>query len=81
LVFLVLLEVSSTVSPPLYQATIFGPYSHLLSIRASGWSTRFEECMIASAEAQGLEEDLASIEASVGDLVGAEEAEVMAGKT
>jgi hypothetical protein len=37
--------------------------------------------MIASAEAQGLEEDLASIEASVGDLVGAEEAEVMAGKT
>ena len=33
------------------------------------------------AEAQELEEDLASVEASLGDLVGAEEAEVMAGKT
>jgi hypothetical protein len=37
--------------------------------------------MIASAEAQGLEEDLAIVEASVGDLVEAEEVEVMAGKT
>jgi hypothetical protein len=37
--------------------------------------------MVAVAEAQELEEDLGSVEASVGDLVGVAEAEVMAGKT
>ena len=37
--------------------------------------------MIASAEAQELEEDLARTDASVGDLIGAEEAEAMAEKT
>jgi hypothetical protein len=37
--------------------------------------------MVASVEAQGLEEDLASVEASVGDLIEAEEAGLMAGKT
>ena len=37
--------------------------------------------MVAIAEAQELEEDLAGVEASLGDLVGAKEAEVMAGKT
>jgi hypothetical protein len=37
--------------------------------------------MLASALAQDLEEDLASMEASIGDLVGASEGEGMAGKT
>ena len=37
--------------------------------------------MVAIAEAQELEVDLASVQASLGDLVGAEEAEVMASKT
>ena len=75
------LEVASAVSPPPRWATIFGPYSYLLGVRASGWSTCYEECMVAIAEAQELEEDLAGVEASLGDLVGAEEVEVMAGKT
>ena len=37
--------------------------------------------MVAIAEAQELEEDLAGVEASIGDLVGAKEAEAMAEKT
>ena len=37
--------------------------------------------MIASVEARELEEDLAGVEASVGDLIGAEETEAMAEKT
>ena len=37
--------------------------------------------MIASAEAWELEEDLAGVEASIGDLIGAEETKAMAGKT
>jgi hypothetical protein len=37
--------------------------------------------MLASALAQDLEEDLSSVEAFVGDLVGADEVEGMAGKT
>jgi len=37
--------------------------------------------MVAIAEAQELEEDLAGVEASIGDLVGAEEVEAMASKT
>ena len=45
------LVVASAVSPPPRWATISGPYSHLLGVRASGWSTHFEECMVASAEA------------------------------
>jgi hypothetical protein len=39
---------------------------------------RFEECMVASAEAQGLEEDLAGVEASVADLITTEEVRDMA---
>jgi hypothetical protein len=35
--------------------------------------------MVASVEAQGLEEDLASVEASVADLITAEEVRDMAG--
>ena len=69
------------VSPPPRRATLFGPYRRLLGVRVSGWSTCFEECMIASAEAQEFEEDLAGVEASVGDLIGAEEVEAMARKT
>jgi hypothetical protein len=42
---------------------------------------RYEECMVASVVAQELEEDLASVNASIGDLVGSSEADVMAGKT
>lgn len=67
--------------PPPRRATIFGPYSCLLGVRASVWSACFEECMVAIAEAQELEEDLASVDASLSDLVGAEEVEVMASKT
>jgi hypothetical protein len=37
--------------------------------------------MVAIAEAQELEEDLAGVEASISDLVGAKEAEAMARKT
>jgi hypothetical protein len=37
--------------------------------------------MLASALAQDLEEDLSSVEASVGDLVGADKVEGMIGKT
>ena len=37
--------------------------------------------MVASAKAQELVEDLASVEASVGDVIGAKEAGLMAGKT
>ena len=37
--------------------------------------------MIASAEAQELKEDLAGAEASVDDLIGAEETKTMARKT
>jgi len=37
--------------------------------------------MIASVEAQELEEDLAGVEASIGDLIGAEETKAMARKT
>ena len=55
--------------------------THASGVRASGWSARFEECMVAIAEAQELEEDLAGVEASIGDLVGAEEVEAMASKT
>ena len=73
--------VAPTASPPPRWATFFGPYSQLLSVRASGWLARFEECMITSAEARELEEDLVGVEASIGDLIGAEETEAMAGKT
>jgi hypothetical protein len=37
--------------------------------------------MVASVAVQELEEDLTSVNASIGDLVGAREAEAMAGKT
>jgi hypothetical protein len=37
--------------------------------------------MVAIVEKQELEEDFASIDASIGDLVGGSEAKVMAGKT
>jgi hypothetical protein len=37
--------------------------------------------MIASVEARELEDDIARVEASVGDLIGAEETETMAKKT
>jgi hypothetical protein len=36
--------------------------------------------MVASVAAQELEEDLASVDASIGDLIGESEVEVMAGK-
>ena len=54
----------------------FGPYLHLLGVRADGWGARFEECMLASASALDfenlLEEDLGSVSASVGDLIAAD---------
>jgi hypothetical protein len=45
------------------------------------WFAHFEECIVASITTQELEEDLASVSASIGDLVGGSEAEVMAEKT
>lgn len=60
-------------------ASLYDPYSLLLSVRASGSSERFEECMRDIAEALELEEDLASVEASIGDLIIAEEVDNMAG--
>ena len=54
----------------------FGPYRHLLGVRAIGWGARFEECMLASASAlefeKLVEEDLGSVSASVGDLIAAD---------
>jgi hypothetical protein len=46
-------------------AAFYDPYHHLPSIRAIGWSVHFEECMLASALTQDLEEDLAIMEASL----------------
>jgi hypothetical protein len=63
------------------QAIFFGPYRHLLGVRAIGWLARFEERMVASVEARDLEEDLASMDASIGDLVRSSETEAMARKT
>ena len=76
-----ILEVASPVSFPPHWATFFGPYRSLLGVRASGWSARFEECMIVSAEALGLEEDFSRVEASVADLITVEEAGDMAGSS
>jgi len=46
----------------------FGPYRHLLGVRASGWSARFEECILAFASALEFEKlveaDLGSVSAS-----------------
>ena len=71
---------ATSVSPPC-RASFFGPYRRLLGVRSSGWSAWFEECMIVSAEALGLEEDLSGVEASVADLITAEEAGDMAGSS
>jgi hypothetical protein len=62
-------------SPPGY---LFCPYRHLLGVRASRWLACFEEWMLMSAEARDLEEDLASVDAPIGDLTGGSGA--MAGK-
>lgn len=59
-------------------ATFSGLYSRLAGVRASGWSKYFEECMVAVAEAQELEESLCGVEASIPDLISAEEVEGMA---
>ena len=72
---------ASHVSPPPHWATFFCPYRRLLSVRGSGWSARFEECIIVSVEVLGLEEDLSRVEASVVDLITAEEAGDMAGSS
>jgi hypothetical protein len=77
---LVLVVASSSSHLPRW-ATFFGPYRHLLGVRASGWLARFEEWMLTSAEARDLEEDLASVDASIGDLTGGSEAGAMARKT
>lgn len=45
------------------------------------WFAHFEECIVASITAQELEEDLASVSASIGDLVEGGEEEVMVEKT
>ena len=54
----------------------FGPYRHLLGIRAAGWGARFEECMLASASAlefeKLVEEDLGSVSTSVGAQIAAD---------
>ena len=72
------LEVASPSSPPPRWATFFGPYRHLVGVRAIGWSACFEERMVASVEAQDLEEHLVGVEAFVADLITAKEVEDMA---
>jgi hypothetical protein len=72
--------VASSSYPLPHWATFFGPYRHLLGVRASGWSVWFEDYMVASVAAQELKEDLASIDALIGDLVSAGEAEAMVGR-
>lgn len=56
-------------------------YSRLVGVRACEWSKYFEECMVGSVVAHELEEEIGSVDASVGDLVGSEEARIMARKT
>jgi hypothetical protein len=73
------LAVASSSSRPPRCATFFGPYHHLLGVRESGWLARFEEWMLTSVAARDLEEDLASMDASIGDLTRGSGA--MAGKT
>jgi hypothetical protein len=75
------LEVASPVSLPPYRASFFGLYYRLLGVRVSRWSARFEECLVASSEAQDFAEDLGSVEASVPDLIIVEEAEDLAGSS
>lgn len=70
-----------TSSPPPLRVSFYGPYLELLGVRAGGWISRFEDCMLASAEARDLEESLFDIEASISDLVGASEGGGMEGKT
>ena len=69
---------ATPISPP-RQTFFFGLYRCLLSVRSSGWSVRFEECMIVSTEALGLEEDLSQVEASITNLIAIEEEGDMAG--
>ena len=49
---------ATPVSPHPRWTSFFGPYLRLLSVRSSGWSMWFEECMFVSVEALGLKEDL-----------------------
>ena len=70
---------ATPVSPPPHRASFFGPYCRLLGVRSSGWSTRFQECMIVSAEALGLKKDLSRVEASIANLIIAEVVGDMAG--
>ena len=72
---------ATPVSPPPLRASFFWPYRRLLGVRSSGWFARFEKCMIVSAEALGLEEDLSGVEASVVDLITVGEAGDMAGSS
>lgn len=53
-------------SPNFHWPSFSRPYSRLLGIRVDEWSKRFEERMMVATKAH---EDLANIEASVGDLV------------
>ena len=69
---------ATPISPPPHQTFFFGLYRCLLSVRSSGWSVRFEECMIVSTEALGLEEDLSQVEASITNLIAIEEVGDMA---
>ena len=74
-------KVAIGASPSFRWPSFSRPYSRLVGVRASEWSKYFEECMVDSAEAHELEEEIGSVEASVGDLVGSEEAGVMVKKT
>jgi len=52
-----------------------------LGVRFGGWLDFFEECMLEVIAAQELEEDMLSVEASVRDLISANESVSMVGPT
>lgn len=53
-----LLAVSSPAGSKCRWGSFSGPYSRFVGIRAFGWSKCFKECMLVSAEAKEIEEEL-----------------------
>ena len=61
--------------------TFVGPFRDMLGVRSGGWFWCYEDCMLELDAAQELEESLSHVEASVHDLISAEEFFSMAGPT
>jgi hypothetical protein len=76
---LVLAVASFSTSAP-RRATWYDPYHHLLGVRANGWFTCYEECMVVGTLAQELVE-FVGFETSDDELACVEEFAAMAGKT